>query len=69
MSWRLRLAYPAAVPPRAAATLDALNQLVPVPNTGDKYVDLADWLREAESQGLVTPGECLTLRAAISPNL
>lgn len=69
MNWHERIAYPGSVPFRSRGLLDALGALVPVPYTGDKYVDLADWLREGESLGLITATEHQDLRAAIGPNL
>jgi hypothetical protein len=67
--WRSRVTYPQCVAPRAARLLDMLSELVPVPDTGDRAVDVADWLRDGEAKGLLTGREVLDLRFSIAPNL
>lgn len=67
--WRERVTYSAHVMRAPSLTLDALNDLVTIPNTGDRYVDLADWLREGERLGLITPGEHRVLRVALGPHI
>jgi len=61
-AWRKRLAGGEAAYGPLAEQLDTLVELLPLPDTGDKYCDFADWLGEGERAGLLTWREHNTLR-------
>lgn len=67
--WRLLLTYPNAISGRNAALLDALYDVYPVADIGDRYVTVSAWLDGARRTGLITPAEHTALRHDIAPNL
>ncbi len=65
--WRSRLSYPHHVFRNATLyLLDSLNDLLPLPDTGDRYVDISDWLREGQTLGLLTRNEEQDLRYVLA---
>lgn len=69
MTWRKLVTYPQCMLPSVCKELDILETLVPVPDSGDRYIDIADWLNNAVNVGLLTPAERFKIRAEIGPNL
>jgi hypothetical protein len=71
--WPEILAHPGSVKYdldyKTIETLDTIQSLIPFELKDDKYVELADWLREAESEGLITQSEHQDLRHKLAPLL
>ena len=68
MTWRNLVTYPQCVDAKAAALLDTIVGLLPVPS-GDRYVAMSSWLRAAHEAGIITGGEHFGLRSEIAPNM
>lgn len=68
-NWRTLLSYPQCLPQWVRSTLDTLAELLPPPEVEDRFVCLADWLREAEKCGLLTDREHHKLRCMLAPEM
>lgn len=68
-SWRELVTYPQYVSPRAGQTLDTLFELLPIPETHDRFVAMADWLHLAVERGLLKRAEAMSLRDDLGPHM
>lgn len=68
-NWRDCLSYPQnagwEMGEEKIQMLDILLVLLPMPEEEDRYVRLAQWLRDAESQGLLRAVEHQNLRSGL----
>lgn len=71
--WRSWLSYPGHISREHAETLDALVRAIPAPpeekTGGDRYVAIADFLRECERQGYINESDHRRLRDEIGPQM
>jgi hypothetical protein len=49
-----------------AELLEAANDCIAIPDSGDKYVDVAAWLRDLRAGGAITADEYHDLRQTIA---
>lgn len=69
MTWRSMVTYPMCLSKKTHEILDTLENLVSLPDTGDRYVDLSTWLENARKVGILTKSEVFAIRADIGPNV
>lgn len=69
LSWRRLITYPQYVSGETNRILDTLVEILSVPDIDDRYVCLSEWLRTAESAGLITSSEHYRLRSDIAKQM
>ena len=69
MSWRDLITYPQCLSTQTISTLDALETFLPVPDSGDRFVDLSLWLKDATKEGMLSSTEVRTIRSDIGPHM
>jgi len=67
MIWQQKMSYPKSVDPDIRALLDQAEVLIPVPDSGDRYCDLMDWVRDLEK--LLTEKEMAVVMSNLGPNM
>lgn len=69
VAWSKLVKYPQCLLPETRSTLDTLEEMISVPNSGDKYLDLSAWLDSGAKAGLITKTELFRIRNDLAPNL
>ena len=67
--WKQFLTYPHQCRTETVELLDAAETLIIPPFTNDRYVDMADWLSQLRSAGIITGRELGDLRYDIANNI
>ncbi len=56
-SWRKLSAFPLSVPKETAGLLDTVDELLPIPDMGERRRSFSRWLDAAEANGVLTRAE------------